>query len=59
MCMLYAYKLFLKFSSKCRNPNYLFCSFKWVRGVCPNLSSAPCIYIFIYIFTLYHCKFRT
>jgi hypothetical protein len=28
MCMLYAYKLFLKFSFKCINPNYLFYSFK-------------------------------
>ncbi len=42
MCMLYAYKLFLRFSLKCINPNYLFYSFKWVRGVCPNLPSAPC-----------------
>ncbi len=23
-------------------PNYLFYCFKWVCGVCPNLSSAPC-----------------
>ncbi len=25
------------------HPNYLFYCFKWVCGVCPNLSSAPCI----------------
>jgi hypothetical protein len=34
---------FLKFSLRCVYPNYLFYSFKCVRRVCPNLSSAPCI----------------
>jgi hypothetical protein len=41
--MKYAYTLFLKFSVRCIHPNYLFYSFKCVRRVCPNLSSAPCI----------------
>ncbi len=40
--MKYAYTLFLKFSVRCIHPNYLFYSFKCVRRVCPNLSSAPC-----------------
>jgi hypothetical protein len=40
--MKYAYTLFLKFSVRYIHPNYLFYSFKCVRRVCPNLSSAPC-----------------
>ncbi len=40
--MKYAYTLYLKFSVRCIHPNYLFYSFKCVRRVCPNLSSAPC-----------------
>ncbi len=32
----------LKFSLKCNHSNYLFYSFKCIRRVCPNLSSAPC-----------------
>jgi hypothetical protein len=43
LCMKYAYTLFRKFSARCIHPNYLFYSFKCVRRVCPNLSSAPCI----------------
>jgi hypothetical protein len=43
LCMKYAYTLFLKFSVRCIHPNYLFFSFKCVRRVCPNLSSAPCL----------------
>jgi hypothetical protein len=42
MCIQYSYKLFLKFSLKCIDPNYLFYCFKCVHRVCPNLSSAPC-----------------
>jgi hypothetical protein len=40
--MLYAYKLFLKFSSKYIHPNYFFYCFECFHRVCPNLSSAPC-----------------
>jgi hypothetical protein len=43
MCILYAYKLSLKVSSKCIHPNYYFSCFECVHRVCPNLSSAPCI----------------
>jgi hypothetical protein len=43
MCILYAYKLSLKVSSKCIHPNYYFYCFECVDRVCPNLSSAPCI----------------
>jgi hypothetical protein len=43
MCILYAYKLSLKVSSKCIHPNYYFYCFECVHRVCPNLSSAPCI----------------
>jgi hypothetical protein len=43
MCMLYAYKVFLKFSPKCIHPNYLFYCFECCPIVCPYLSSAPCI----------------
>jgi hypothetical protein len=42
MCILYAYKVFLKFSSKCIHPNYLFYCFECCNIVCPNLSSANC-----------------
>jgi hypothetical protein len=42
MCILYAYKVFLKFSSKYIHPNYLFYCFECWHRVCPNLSSAPC-----------------
>ncbi len=41
--MQYASTLLLKFSVRYVHPNYLFYCFKCVRGVCPNLSSAPCI----------------
>ncbi len=41
--ILYAYKLFLKFSSEYINPNYFFFCFECCHRVCPNLSSAPCI----------------
>jgi hypothetical protein len=48
MCILYAYKLFLKFSSEYIQPppppNYFFYCFECCHSVCPNLSSAPCIY---------------
>ncbi len=43
MCILYAYKLSLKVSSKCIHPNYYFYCFECVHRVCPNLLSAPCI----------------
>jgi hypothetical protein len=42
MCILYAYKLSLKVSSKFIHPNYYFYCFECVHRVCPNLSSAPC-----------------
>jgi hypothetical protein len=42
MFILYAYKLFLKFSSEYIHPNYLFYCFECCHRVCPNLSSAPC-----------------
>ncbi len=45
LCMKYANTLFLKFSVRCIHPNYLFYSFKCVCRVCPNLSSAPCIFL--------------
>jgi hypothetical protein len=41
--MKYAYTLFLKFLVRYINPNYFCYSFKCVRRVCPNLSSAPSI----------------
>jgi hypothetical protein len=44
MFILYAYKLFLKFSSEYIHPNYLFYCFECYHRVCPNLSSAPCKY---------------
>ena len=42
MCILYAYQLSLKVSSKSIHPNYYFYCFECVHGVCPNLLSAPC-----------------
>jgi hypothetical protein len=42
MCILYSYEVFLKFSSKCIHPNYLFYCFECWHRVCPNLLSAPC-----------------
>ncbi len=47
MCILYAYKLSLKVSSKCIHPNYYFYCFECVHRVCPNLSSAPCIPVWV------------
>jgi hypothetical protein len=44
MFILYAYKLFLKFSSEYIHTNYFFYCFECCHRVCPNLSSAPCIY---------------
>ncbi len=44
MFILYAYKLFLKFSLKYIHPNYFFYCFECCHRVCPNLSSAPCIW---------------
>jgi hypothetical protein len=44
MCILYAYELFLKFSSEYIHPNYFFYCFECCHRVCPNLSSAPCIW---------------
>jgi hypothetical protein len=44
MCILYAYQLSLKVSSKSIHPNYYFYCFECVHRVCPNLSSAPCIF---------------
>ncbi len=43
MCILYGYKVFLKVSSKCIHPNYLFYWFECFHMICPNLSSAPCM----------------
>jgi hypothetical protein len=48
-CISIAYKLCLKFSSKCIHPNYFFYWFECFQRVCHNLSSAPCIYL------NYHC----
>jgi hypothetical protein len=45
-CMLDAYKLSLKVSSKCIHPNYYFYCFECFHRVCPYLLSAPCITIF-------------
>jgi hypothetical protein len=42
MCILYAYKVSLKVSSKCIHPNYFFYWFECFHMICPNLSSAPC-----------------
>ncbi len=42
MFILYAYKLFLKFSSEYIHPNFLFYCFVCCHRVCPNLLSAPC-----------------
>jgi len=49
--MLYTKKLPLKFSSKCIYPTYFFYWFECFHRVCPNLSSAPCIYCI----STYHC----
>jgi hypothetical protein len=43
MCILYTYKLVLKFSSEYIHPNYFFYCFECCHRVCPNLSSAPCM----------------
>ncbi len=43
MCILYAYEVSLKVSSKCIHPNYFFYWFECFHMICPNLSSAPCI----------------
>jgi hypothetical protein len=43
MCILSAYKLFLKFSSEYIHPNYFFYCFECCHRVCPNLSPAPCM----------------
>jgi hypothetical protein len=44
MCLQYTNQLFLKFALKCIHSNYAFYCFRCVRRVCPNLSSAPCIF---------------
>jgi hypothetical protein len=46
MCILYAYKLSLKFSSEYIHPNYFFYCYECFHRVCPNLSSAPCAELF-------------
>jgi hypothetical protein len=50
ICILYAFKLSLKVSSKCIHPNYYFYCFECVPRVCPNLSSTPCI------ISMFFCK---
>ncbi len=44
----------MKFSLKYIHPNYVFYWFKRVLWVCPNLSSAPCIYAQILTFCISH-----
>ncbi len=39
------YVIYMKFSFKCVNPNYLFYCFKCVCRVCPNLSSPACSWL--------------
>ncbi len=51
MFILYAYKLFLKFSSEYIHPNYFFYCFECCHRVCPNLSSAPCMFACIIFLT--------
>jgi hypothetical protein len=54
ICILYAYILPLKFSSKFIDTNYFFYWFECFHMICPNLSSAPCIpYIFYLDFSLF------
>jgi hypothetical protein len=59
MCILYAYKLSLKVSSKSIHPNYYFYCFECVPRVCPNLSCAPCTFMFCesYPFQIIMLKF--